>query len=34
MLKSDQQEKVLTTTIIHFKVNHEHLRDPFQKATV
>jgi hypothetical protein len=29
MLKSDQQEKVLTTTMIHFNVNHEHLKDPF-----
>ena len=34
MLKSDQQEKVLTTTTTHFNVNHEHLKDPFQKPKV
>ncbi len=34
MLKSDQQEKVLTTTTIQFKVNHEHFTDPIQKPTV
>jgi hypothetical protein len=45
MLKSDQQEKVLTTTLpgsisetkvwwTQNNVNHEHLRDPFQKPKV
>jgi hypothetical protein len=33
MLKSDQQEKVLTTTMIHFIVNHEHFKNPPQKQT-